>query len=82
MRTPAAAAAAAEAVVARQKVKQALAACRKATQRLSQAVDVDVYGQQTCAAGRDLDALTELVSLALSEHDQVDVVVLTTSPSQ
>lgn len=80
MHTPAAAAA--EVAVARQKAKQAQDACRKAAQRLSQAASVDVYGQRTCADTTDVDAVLALVRIAMSEHDQIEVVVLTTTSRQ
>lgn len=73
---PAGAAASAEIAVARQKIKQALDSCRRASQRLAQAQAVDVIGQHTCTTDRDVDAAVALIRLALSEHDQVDVVVL------
>lgn len=72
---------AAETAVARQKVKQALQACRTAAQRLAQAQDLDVIGQRTCATDHDIDAAAAVIRLALSEHDQVDVVVLASSRS-
>lgn len=72
---------AAEIAVARTKVKQALAACRTAAQRLAQAQDLDVHASLTCASGRDADRARALVELALTEHDQVEIVVLA-SPKQ
>jgi RNase P protein component len=69
---------AAEIAVARTRVKQALAACRTAAQRLAQAQDIDVIGQRTCNTPQDVDAVTAVLRLALTEHGQVDVVVLAT----
>jgi hypothetical protein len=66
----------AEVAAARRKVKQALDACRTASQRLAQAQTIDVYGQRSCQSEHDITAATELIRLALCEHDQVDVVVL------
>lgn len=66
----------AQIAVARQRIKQALDACRKAAGRLAQAHSIDVYAQRTCTASQDVDATTAVIRLALSEHDQVDVVVL------
>lgn len=69
--------AAAELAVARQRVKQAQDACRKATQRLAAASNgTDVYGQRTCTTRQDAEAVARLVSLALAEHDRVEVVLL------
>lgn len=70
--------AAAETAVARTKVKQALAACRTAAQRLAQTQDIDVIGQRTCATDHDAQAALAVIQLAISEHGQVDVVVLAT----
>lgn len=70
---------AAVAAIARQKVKQALAACRTAAQRLAQAHDIDVIGQRTCTTPGDVAAAVAVIQLALSEHGQVDVVVLATT---
>lgn len=67
---------AAEVAVARRRVKQAQDACRKASQRLA-AAEVDVFGQHTCTGPADVAAVVRLVRLALSEHRQVEVVVLT-----
>lgn len=69
-------AAAAQTAVARQRIKQALDACRKAAQRLAAAQTVDVYAHRACTSDRDVDAAAAVIRLALSEHDQVDVVVL------
>jgi hypothetical protein len=71
--------AAAITAVARQKVKQALAACRTAAQRLAQAQDLDVYAQRVCVDADDIAAVTELLELALTEHQAVHVVVLTST---
>lgn len=68
----------AELAVARKKVKQALDACRKASQRLAQAHDIDVIGQRTCTTSEDVDAAVSVIRLALAEHHQVDIVVLAT----
>jgi hypothetical protein len=70
-------ASAAELAVARQKVKQAQDACRKAAQRLAHAEGGhNVYGTLTCADARDADRARALIALACSEHDRVEVVVL------
>jgi hypothetical protein len=66
----------AEVAAARRKVKQALDACRTASQRLAQAQTIDVYGQRSCHGEHDITAAAELIRLALTEHDHVDVVVL------
>ena len=69
----------AEVAAARQKVKQALDACRKASQRLAAAAEgPDVYAQRRCVTDQDVQAAAALIRLALSEHAQVDVVVLVT----
>ena len=73
---------AAENAVARQKIKQAQSLLRTAGQRLSQADSVDVYAQRTCRDAHDVAAVGELIQLALTEHDQIDVVLLTTSPQK
>lgn len=69
-------AAAAELAAALQKVKQAQDACRKAAQRLAASQTADVYAQRSCITDRDVDATAAVIRLALSEHAQVDVVVL------
>lgn len=70
---------AAQIACARRKVKQAQDACRKAAQRLAAAEQADVYGHVTCMNATDVQTLVEIVRLALSEHPQVEVVVLTCS---
>jgi hypothetical protein len=77
-----AAADAAIAATARQKVKQALAACRTAAQRLAQIQDLDVYGTQHVTSDTDAQRAVELIALARSEHEHVDVVVVIASPNQ
>lgn len=74
------AAAAGQTAVAQQNIKQALAACRKAAQRLAASQTADVYAQRTCATSDDVDATAAVIRLALSEHAQVDVVVLVNPP--
>ena len=69
--------AAAEVAVARRKVKQAQDALRKAGQRLAAAERVDVFGEHTCTGPDDVEAVARLIRLALSDHDRVEVVVLT-----
>lgn len=70
--------AAAEVAVARQKVKQAQDACRKASQRLAAARDLDIYTQLTCRTPDDIDRAVSVLALAVSEHPHgVDVVLIT-----
>ena len=70
--------AAAEVAVARQKVKQAQDACRKASQRLAAARDLDVYTHLTCRTPDDITEVASVLALALSEHPHgVDVVLIT-----
>lgn len=66
----------AEVAAAQRKVNQAAGLLRKASQRLAEAQDLDVYGSRFVATKQDAAAAGELVALALSEHPHVEVVVL------
>lgn len=62
---------------AKRKVRNALTQLRKADVALAQATeDIEQYGHHTCREPADADRVRALVSLALSEHPEVDVVVL------
>lgn len=73
------AAATAQIAAARRAVKNALNQCRKASQRLAAAGNLDVYGQHTITRPQDLDGAVALIRLAHTEHPTVEVVVLTTT---
>jgi len=66
----------AEVAAAQRKVNQAAGLLRKASQRLAEAQDLDVYGSRFVASPQDAAAARELIALALSEHGRVEVVVL------
>lgn len=67
--------------VARRSVKQALKACRTASQRLAATGDLDVYADLTCRNGDDVERAARLIALAVSEHPHgVEVVLITTTP--
>jgi hypothetical protein len=57
----------AEVAAAQRKVNQAAGLLRKASQRLAEAQDLDVYGSRFVATKQDAAAAGELVALALSE---------------